>query len=847
MKKFLPHLIAFVVFIAISLVYFSPVLKDKQLNQHDIKEFSGMAKEITDHREKTGEEALWTNRAFSGMPAFQISVRYPSNLMAWVQKVMTFGMPFPASVLFMLMFGFYILVMVIKPDPWLGVLGGIAFAFSSFFFVSITAGHNTKVVAISYMAPVLAGIILTYRGQLLAGGALTALFLGLEILANHLQITYYLFMLVLIYIIFEFVHVVRTKNFMPFAKATSVLGLAAILAVGSNFGNIWSTYEYGKSTTRGKSELTSDMDDKTSGLDKSYATGWSYGKAETMTLMIPDFKGGASGAIGEKHKDAVKKVDNRMRQTVASMDSYWGDQPITAGPSYAGAVVVFLFVLGLFVVEGRMKWFLLAGTLMSVTLAWGKNWMWLTDLFLEHFPGYNKFRSVSMMLTVAELCLPFLAVIALDKLIGEPNTIKEPVKVPFMSKPVSRMRMFYLAFILTGGISLLFFLSPGTSSLTKADEYEQLYSQIKSGNPNAPDDQVREYLDDLLGAAETARAGILRSDAGRSFILITIAALILWFYFRNRFDKRYLYATLTFIILVDMWSVDKRYLSNDQFVDKKEAKEPFKPSKADLQILEDKDPDFRVLNLAVSPFNDASTSYFHKSIGGYHGAKLKRYQELIENQIYRNIQAVSATLNSTPSDSALRATFATQAVMNMLNTKYIIYNPDAPPLENRYALGHAWFVKEVKWVPNADTEIAEVGGINPAVTALVDERFKQDLAGFTPTADATATISLKEYKPNYLVYETQSASDQLAVFSEIYYNPGWNATIDGTPASHFRANYVLRAMRIPAGKHKVEFRFEPKTYVAGEKISMFSSLALLLLVAGGGVMALRKRAGPSAE
>ncbi len=848
MKKFLPHLAAVALFILISAAYFWPAFNNKEMMQHDVKEFNGMSKEISDHRQAYHEEPLWTNAAFSGMPAFQISVKYPSNLIAYVHRAVTLGMPFPANVLFMLLFGFYILMLVMKVDPWLGFLGSVAFAFSSFYFISIGAGHNTKVVALSYLAPTFAGVLLLFRGKYLAGGALMALFLSLMICANHLQITYYLFMLILVYILFEFSSVIRTKAFMPFAKSIAVFGIAALLAVASSAGNIWSTYVYGKSTTRSRSELTDNPKDKTSGLDRSYITNWSYGKGESMSLLIPNVKGGGNRAIGNVSKNATKNVDQRMKQTVASMDAYFGEQPGTAGPTYAGAVTVFLFVLGLFIVEGRMKWFLLAGTIMSISLAWGKNMMWLTNIFLDYFPGYNKFRSVSMILTLAEFTLPFLAVLALERVTRKAGVMKESMKLPLFSKPVTKMRLFYVAFGITAGITLLYYVTPGSlTSFVKNGEDVELFDQIKGGNPTAEDQQVKAYVDEIMVGTEIARKSILQADAGRSLILIILAGGILFFYFRSNFDKRYLFASLAFIIVVDMGSVSWRYLNHDSFVDKKKVENQITPSVADKQILEDKSLDYRVLNMSLSTFNDASTSYFHKSIGGYHGAKLKRYQELIENHIFGSIQAINNTLMSSPTDSAIRIAFSKQPVLNMLNTKYIIYNKDAPPLENRFALGNAWFVRDVTYVADADKEIAALATFDPRNAVVVSEGFKQDLAGFTPAPDPSATISLTEYKANRLVYKTQAAKEQLAVFSEIYYSPGWNAYIDGQITPHFRANYVLRAMRIPAGNHQVEFKFEPTEYASGEKISMASSALLILLVLGAAAMELKKSFASTAE
>jgi len=817
LKAFIPHIVTILVFVAISLVYFSPLMDGKEIHQSDIINFKGMSKEIADYRDKNHQEPLWTNSMFGGMPAYQISVFYKANLIVYLDKILTLGLPHPAGLLFLNLLGFYILLLTLRIDPWLSVFGAIAFAFSSYFFIILGAGHNSKAHAIAYMAPVLAGVILTFRSNYLKGGILTAIFLSLELYTNHLQITYYLFIFLLIYGIVEFVYAIRSKVFTPYLKSVGVLMIALVLAIGSNISNLWATYDYGKYTTRGKSDLTINSDlssnegNKTSGLDKDYATGWSIGKSETMTLLIPNFKGGPSGRIGGgENKDVLKKVDAQLRENIGQVDEYWGDQPFTL-PVYAGAIIVFLGLLGLFIVEGRLKWMLLIATIVSILLSWGKNFMGLTSFFLDHFPGYNKFRAVSMILVLAELTIPILAVLAIDKLIKSPDIFKQKIKIPFMSTALTLEKLFYLAFSLTGGLALLYYLMPGSlTTVFKTDEYNEIYSQVTKNN--SPD-VAQLFLDNI----KIAREAILKSDALRSFFMVLLAAGTIWIYFKSKFDKRLLFTGLIFLLLVDMWTVDKRFLNKDNFVNKAEAKVPYTPSQADLQISKDNDPDFRVLNLTVSTFNDASTSYFHKSIGGYHGAKLKRYQEMIE--FHMDFQNKKVT----------------PEVINMLNTKYIIVpaeNGQSAVQVNPKALGNAWFVKEFKIVNNADSEITALYHFDPAKTAIVDTKFKTDLDGYTSKGDSTASIKLTEYQPNYLHYESKSNNEELAVFSEIYYKDGWNAYIDGKPSNYFRCNYILRAMRIPSGNHKVEFKFEPTLYATGEKISFASSALLILLCIG---------------
>ncbi len=803
-SKALPHIVAIILFILIAVIYFSPVLEGKKMKPNDVTNFKGMSKEIVDFREKTGEEPLWTNSMFGGMPAYQISTEYNGNLIRFVDKIFRLGLPYPIWIVFLYMIGFYILLLVLRVNPWLAITGAIAFGFSSYFFIIIQAGHNSKAHAIGYMAPVVAGFILAYRRKYLSGGILTLLFLALELKSGHPQITYYLMLALLLLGLAELINAIRNKTYQPFIKSSAILLVAILLAVLTNITSLWVTWEYGKYTIRGKTELSTEKENRTSGLDKDYATQWSYGIGETLTLLIPDAKGGASGVIG-KNESVLKGVDNRYKEYVAtSANRYWGNQPFTSGPVYVGAIVMFLFLFGMFTVKGRLKWWIFSATVLSIMLSWGKNFMPLTELFLDYFPGYNKFRAVSMILVIAELMIPILAVLALWQIINDRRSFSKSIKVFGYS-----VNPFYLAFGLTGGLSLLFALFPGTFfNFLSNQEIRSIADQQQS------DPAYARQLAEFFANVEIARKNIFKADAIRSFIYILLAAAVIFAYAKNKLKKGYVIAILTLLILGDMWSVDKRYLNNDSFVRKSKTDKPFKTTKADEFILKDKDPDFRVLNLTVDPFADASTSYFHKSIGRYHGAKIRRYQELYDHQIKNNMN---------------------MAVLNMLNTKYIIQpdnNKQPTVVPNPQACGNAWFAKEIKWVNNADEELDALTNFDPEKTAVIDKRFKEMVGNFEPTADSTAKVKLISYAPNDLKYQVNTHKDQLAVFSEIYYPKGWNAYIDGKPTPHFRADYVLRAMIIPAGKHLVEFKFEPKAYYIGEKISLASSLLVILLVVG---------------
>ncbi|MEI6059582.1 MAG: YfhO family protein [Bacteroidota bacterium] len=802
-RQALPYLAAIAIFIVIALAYFSPLLEGKVLKQSDITQFKGMSKEIVDYRAQTGEEALWTNSMFGGMPAYQISVEYKGNLLRYADQFMMLYLPHPAGLVFLYMIGFFILLLVLKVDKWLAIAGALAFAFSSYLFIIFEAGHNSKAHAIGYMAPVLAGIILTYRGKYLYGGIMAAIFLSLEILANHFQITYYLMLAAGIYVITELVSSIREKTLPGFAKATGVLAIAAIFALATNITNLWATYEYSKETIRGKTELTSEKSNRTSGLDKDYATGWSYGKMETFTFLIPDFNGGASQGQLKENSNTYKALinnnidDAQAKSVIKSLPLYWGTQPGVAGPVYIGAIIMFLFVFALFTVDNKYKWWLLAATLLSIMLAWGKNLMPLTDFFMHFVPGYNKFRAVSMTLVIAELCIPLLAVLGLQKAFENNTDKKKIIKSLYYSTGIAAGICLIFAFT---GNALFNFVSPS-------------------------DVQYKSYFPEwLMDAIRLDRASLLSSDAFRSLAFILLAATALWALLNKKLKQPVFYGILILLVLIDMWSVDRRYVNDESFVRKSIAAVPFQPSTVDQIIMKDKDPNYRVLNQSVgNPFADASTSYFHKSLGGYHGAKLRRYQELIDQHLLKG------NMN----------------VYNMLNTKYFILAGEkgGPPQMqiNMQALGNAWFVNNAHAVNTADEEINALTDFVPAETAIYDKRFQDQVKGHMISKDTLATIALTVYSPNHLTYQSNAEKEQLAVFSEIYYDKGWNAYIDGKKSPYFRANYVLRAMIVPAGKHTIEYKFEPVVYKTGEKISLASSVLLILLSLGGlGFKATRK-------
>ena len=844
-KKYLPHLVAVAAFLAISMFYFSPLLDGKkQIQQSDITQFKGMSKEIEDFRKaNNGEEPLWTNSMFGGMPAYQISVQYHNNYMKYVDKILQLGMPHPIGYVFLYFVGFYILLLCLRVNPWVAAVSALAYGFSSYFFIILEAGHNTKAHAIAYMAPLLGSILLALRRNLLLGGGLTALFAALELYCNHVQITYYLFMIIATIMVVEFVGAFREKRLPDFMKRAVVVAGAVLLGVLPNISNLWATYEYGKYTTRGPSDLTinaqnkSNEGNKTTGLDRDYAVQWSYGIGETFTLLIPNFKGGASQSISSYSKGALDVIrDPQMKQYAGSMTAYYGEQTFTSGPVYIGAIVIFLALIGLFVIKDRLKWALLIITVIGIMLSWGKHMMWFTNIFFDYLPGYNKFRAVSMILVIAELTVPILAALGLQRIFeAQSNT---EVEVGRKKMPLTKILMISAG--ITGGIAFLCWLMPGMfTTFQGPNELRQIVAQVQSQEPGMSAAEIESMYAPVLEQAEVARKALFRSDAIRTVIFILLSLGALWLYVRRKITQQLLAIALAIFVLADMWPVAARYLNNDNYAPKAQSAAAFQKSKADEMILGDKSY-YRVLNVMRDLDKDAMTSYWHKSIGGYHGAKLRRYQELIDFHIDRNMaQVMQGLRGSGISDSSLRAAFGKAQVLNMLNTKYVIYNGDAPPLVNPVANGNAWFVKEVQLVPTANDEILKLGEVNTKETAIVHEKFKEAVA--RPSFDPAASIKLVSYAPNKLVYESNAASPQFAVFSEIYYPKGWTARVDGQQAEYVNANYVLRGMNVPAGKHTITFEFKPKVYFTGEKIAMAGSILVLLAAAGCLLIAFKEK------
>ena len=791
-KNAVPHILAIAVFLLITVIYFQPLFQGKKVYQGDIVNYTGMSQEIKDFRAETGEEALWTNRMFGGMPAYQISHQTPSNLTRFADKVFSFNFPRQAAFVLLAFVGFYILLITMGVSPALAIVGALGYGLSTYLFIIIEAGHNTKAHAMAYVAPVIAGVLLTYKGHILKGAALTSLFLALQFRANHVQISYYLLMMLIIFALFEFASAYKENRLKPFFKATLILVFAALLGIGANIEKLWSTYDYGKYSTRSQSELTidGDQDNKTSGLNKDYATSWSYGIMETFNLMIPNFMGGASGSELSKDSETYKVLKkNRVpnvRNVIKRMPTYWGGQPFTSGPVYIGAIMCFLFVLGAFLVKGRLKWWLLTCTLLSFALAWGHNMMWLTDLFLDYVPGYNKFRTVSMILVIAEFSIPFLGFLAIKELVSDKLD-----KENFLSS-------LKYAVGITGGLCLAFALvGPSMFSFSSAGD--------------------GQYPDFLVSALEIDRASLLRSDSLRSLLFIILTATSIYLYHTKKLKLIAFAGVLGFLVLADMLPVNKRFLNSDDFVKAKKMDTPFQKTNVDAQILADTELNFRVYNTTERLDAGARTSYFHNNLGGYHGAKLKRYQELMDMQISRG----------------------NASVINMLNTKYIIRNGGDGNLvatQNPSRLGAAWLVNSTILVDNADDEMTQLSSFNPADEVLVDKRFSVEEQAF----DGSGSISLSAYKPNHLTYDVNSSEETFAVFSEVYYATGWNAYVDGELNDHYRVNYVLRGMPLPKGKYQVEFKFEPTSVAIGSSIALVCSILIYLLIGFVGFKTFRK-------
>ena len=820
MKKLLPDLIAILAFVLLSFAYFFPAdIENRILFQHDTAAGAGAGQEVKEYYEQTGERSRWTNSLFGGMPMYQIAPSYDSTKsLQWVQKAYQLFLPDYVCLTFMLMLGFYILLRVFGIPVWLAGLGGIMWAFSSYFFILISAGHIWKFITLAYVPPTIAGIVLAYRGKLLWGGILTALFVALQITSNHVQMSYYFFFVILFFVGAYFEKAWRTKTLPQFFKASAVLIVAALVGIAANVSNLYHTYAYSKETMRGKSELvqTGDAAKQTSsGLDRDYITQWSYGIDETLTLLVPNFKGGASAALSQS-ETAMSKANPMYSSLYGSLTQYFGTQPMTSGPVYVGAFVLFLFVLGCFIVKGPLKWALIGATFFSIVLSWGKNFMPLTDFFIDYVPLYNKFRAVSSILVIAEFTIPLLAIFALKRLLEEPEILKQE------KKPLG------ISLLLTAGIALLLAVAPGSigSGYVPAQEAQMLQNAVNQQMIPANE------LSGILANLGEMRAELVSSDALRSFIIIGIGCSLLWLYASGKLRRSLTIAGITILCLADMWGVNKRYLNDAQFVPHSIRTETFTKTNTDELILQDTSLDYRVLNFATSTFDDNNTSYWHKSVGGYHPAKLRRYQEMIEHHISPEMQAAYKAIATAGGemDSVDANKFR---ILNMLNTKYFIFpagqQRQTVPILNPHAYGNAWFVNKVQYVNNANEEIDALDSIIPTETAVVDARFKDVLKGATESyKDSLSSIRLTSYAPNRLTYETNNAQDGIAVFSEIYYPDGWHVTIDGQPAELARADYILRTMYVPAGQHTIEMRFDPTSLHVTEGIA-YGALALLVI------------------
>ncbi len=831
LKRFLPDLIAILCFAAIAFVYFFPaVTEGRILSQHDSVAGVGSGKESSDYYERTGERTRWTNALFGGMPTYQMAPSYNStDSLRTVEKWYHLFLPGDVALVFIMLLGFFTLLRAFDFFVWLASSGAIFCAFSSYFFIIIAAGHIWKFVTLAYIPPTIAGMVLVYRGKYLWGSIVTALFVALQIISNHIQMSYY-FLFVMLFMAIAFgVDAWRKKEFPRFLKSTGVLVIAALVGVAVNLSNLYHTYEYSKETMRGKSELVkaNSVNQTKSGLERDYITQWSYGIGETFSLLVPNVKGGASNRgdkpmLMSENETAMKKADSQYVPFFMyyQLTQYWGEQPGTSGPVYVGAFVMMLFILGLFIVKGPMKWALLAATLLSILLSWGKNFMGFTDFFLDYIPMYDKFRAVSSILVIAEFTIPLLAILALKEIVTRPQVLKENLKA------------FYISFGLTGGLALLFALAPRFFFPSYVSSAEM--AALQGSN-------LGEHLAPILANLQEMRAAIFTADAWRSFFIIAVGALLLLLYNKGTLKAHAMIVLVALLCIADMWQVNKRYLNDDMFVEKTVRENTFNPSATDQYILQDKALDYRVLNLAGNTFNENETSYWHKSVGGYHAAKLRRYQEMIEEHISPEMQAIFKEVVDKQGDMT-QVNDSLFPIINMLNTRWFIFpgqNGSTIPLQNPHAYGNAWFVDEVRYVNNANEEIDALHQINPRKVAVVDAKFADvlkntnalvasdtasDAGHVSPSADARS-VKLLSYEPNKLTYEVNSPKGGVIVFSEIYY-PGWQAFIDGEEVPIGRADYILRAMNVPAGKHTVEFTFDPVSLHATETIA-FCALALL--------------------
>ena len=824
-KKFLPDVLAVVLFAVISVAYFFPAdIEGKILYQHDAAAGKGIGREMAEHREQTGEVTRWMNSVFSGMPTYQTAPEYGSTKgLGTVMDVYHLYLPENVWYVFAYLLGFYILLRAFNFRQSLAVLGSILWAFSSYFLIIIAAGHIWKVMALAYLPPMIAGVVLSYRGKYLLGTIVTAIFAAFEINANHVQMTYYFLFVILFMVIAFFIDALRKKELARFGKATAACAVGALIGVCLNLSNLYHTWEYSKESMRGKSELVKKdaANQSATGLDRDYITAWSYGIGETWTLLVPNAKGGASVPLAQ-NETAMSKADYNFAPIYEQLGQYWGEQPGTSGPVYVGAFVLMLFVLGLFIVKGPMKWALLAATVLSVLLSWGKNFMPLTDFFIDYVPMYSKFRTVASILVIAEFTIPLLAMLALKRIVDEPDLLTRNIK------------WFYASFALTGGIALLFALMPTVffSDFISSSEMKALTSL------------PQEYITPVIENLREMRQAVFTADCWRSFFVIVVGALCLLLYKAKKLKAGYMVGAIIVLCLIDLWQVDKRYLNNDMFVYKSVREAPIEMTDADRQILQDTTDlrNFRVLNFASNTFNENETSYYHNSIGGYHAAKLRRYQDIIDYYIAPEMQKLMPAVAQAGGDMSKVNGDSIFPVLNLLNARYFILplqDGKTVPIQNPYVHGPAWFVDKISYVDNANKEIETVGKLDLRHEAVADKRFEGVLKA-AARQDSTSRVKLVSYMSDNLKYEVSSSKGGVIVFSEVYY-PGWTATVDGLPVELGRVDYLLRAVNVAPGKHTVELAFKPKSVTVTETMAYISYAILLGLIALGVYMEWRKK------
>ncbi len=810
-KKFIPTLVAIIGFVVISFMYASPLLQGKRLTMHDTQMAAASAKEVNDFHAQTGEWAWWTNSMFGGMPSFMIAGDYDNSLSTKIGSFLIGIFPTPANVLILLMLGFFVLMRVLKVNHWLAFFGSVAYAFNTYNLLFLEAGHLSKIIAIAFAPAIFASFIAVFRGRYLLGLAMTTFFMAMEFYGNHPQITYYLFFLLGIYVLFESYLHVKKGNFSGLLKAYAIVLLGSAIGMGTHGMHLWNNYVYSKETTRGKSELTlGNLNQSADGLGRDYAFSYSPGKIETLTLLAPNFVGGASsenlGAKSETYKMLINKgVDaTNALQASSNLPLYFGPQSYVSGPNYSGIIILFLFVLGIILLRDGLRYVLLLTTILYLFIGWGSSLSGFNYFMFDNFPFFNKFRDSKMIVTLMHLCFVMGAMLGVKQMMDDKLTFND------LKKPL----LYSL-----GGILLAMIAGYFSLDFQSVRDAEMLKGMAESNG--------QDFANSFLASIIADRQAAVTGDLFRSVFLLLLAAALIWAYSTQKIKATVFVAVLGILSILDLTLVDKRYFNNDDFQSKSIVAETYNPSPANEQIMQDKDPDFRVVDMATNQgfFADARASYFHKSVGGYHGAKLKRIQELYDNAMTKDGKY-------------------NMPIFDMLNTKYFItagQDGRAIAQQNPNALGNAWFVNEVKMVKNADEEIKSVANFNPRLVAFVDQRFEEYFKGKTLKQDTTASIKLTDYKPNFLTYESNSATSQVAVFSEIYYrgNEDWKAFVDGQETPHFRADYVLRAMVVPAGKHKIEFKFKPKSVVIGAKIDLFASIAMVLIIVGALVLEFR--------